>query len=325
MRLCVLTALLGVVGCTSGKQTATTAVGGEHEPAQVRTPAPFDADSAYSYIVHQVSAGPRVPGTAGHRATGDWIVAKLREWGYTVVEQPVDGTSYHGAPVRGRNIIATLAPEAEERVLLMAHWDTRAVADQDPTASRREHPIDGADDGGSGTAVLLELARQWRMVELSVGVDFVFFDLEDGGQSGDDDSWCQGSRHWAQSPHREGYRAKYGILLDMVGARGARFYWEYYSYRYGAPILRELWDVARELGYSDYFVAGHGAGIVDDHVPVNIYREIPSVDVVNFDPRGQFGKHWHTHADNLDNIDRATLRAVGETVATLIVSKHRAG
>ncbi len=315
----ILTACQGSQAGKSTQQADTTA----SQAVQSEVPrATLDVDSVYSYIEIQVGYGSRVPGTAGHRATGDWIVSKLRGWGYDVVEQPVQGKDYYGKPVSGRNLIATRDASRTPRLLLMAHWDTRPVADMDGDPARRSQPILGADDGGSGVALLLEMARQWRDRPLGVGVDFVFFDLEDGGSSGDDESWCQGSQHWARTPHIPGYRAQYGILLDMVGARGARFYWEHHSLRYAAPLLKELWSVGRELGWGHYFVNSKGSAILDDHVPVIEHRGIPSVDIVNYSPEGAFGAHWHTHGDDLDNIDRETLRAVGETVMTTIERKY---
>lgn len=317
---------LSLCACNGSQANQSTTPSPTTDSTSLATDAPQritpHADSVYSYIAQQVAFGPRVPGSEGHRKTGDWIVAKLRGWGYEVIEQPVDGTDYHGKPVRGRNIIATRTPDHQTRFLLMAHWDTRPVADMDADHQQRTRPILGADDGGSGVALLLEMARQWQEQQPEVGLDFAFFDLEDGGRSGDDESWCQGSRFWAQHPHRAGYRAQYGILLDMVGARGARFYWEYHSLRYAAPLVKELWATARELGWSNYFIPQEGTGILDDHVPVIEHRGIPSVDIVNYDPRGAFGKHWHTHADNLDNIDRETLTAVGETVMTTLARRY---
>lgn len=313
---------MSVASCTGAQQKASNTATASTTATVELEAQPFDADSAYSYIEAQVAFGPRVPGSRGHQLCGDWIANRMRGWGYTVSEQPVQGTDYYGKAVAGRNIIASLAPQATDRILLMAHWDTRPVADHDANPSRRDSPILGADDGGSGVAVLLEIARQWQSRAPGVGVDFVFFDLEDGGHSGDDDSWCQGSQHWAKLPHAPSYRALYGILLDMVGARGARFYWEYYSKRSAAPIVRELWDTARQLGWSSYFVPRDGAGILDDHLPVIEHRGIPSVDIVNYNPEGAFGPHWHTHADDLANIDRETLKAVGQTVITMVERKH---
>lgn len=321
-----LWASLGLTSCSSShqqsRQSSTTE---SSEPSQL-TASSFDVDSVYHFIETQVAFGPRVPGSQGHRKAQAWMVSKLRAWGYNVTEQPVSGVGFRGQPVSGHNIIATRTPEYQEgqqRILLMAHWDTREVADHDPSPSRRSEPILGADDGGSGVAVLLELARQWQgRPGLDVAVDFILFDLEDGGQSGSDESWCQGSTHWAKTPHVPGYKAQYAILLDMVGAKGARFYWEYHSKRHAAPIMRELWETARKLGWQSYFVPRDGAAALDDHLPVIEHRGIPAVDVINFSAEGTFGKHWHTHADDMSVISKETLRAVGETVATMIELKH---
>lgn len=323
----LMSASLSIHSCSSSSsQQSKQSLATEVETTNELAPANFDADSAYHFIERQVALGPRVPGSEAHRQIGQWIVSKLSSWGYTTIEQSVSGLGVHGETVSGKNIIATLTPEyssAKPRILLMAHWDTRAVADHDPSPSKRSQPILGADDGGSGVAVLLELARRWRdRSDLDVAIDFIFFDLEDGGQSGSDEGWCQGSTHWAQHPHVANYKAEYAILLDMVGAKDARFYWEYHSKRHAAPIMRELWDTARKLGWQRYFVSRDGAAALDDHLPVIEHRGIPAVDVINFSAEGEFGKHWHTHADNLDVISKETLQAVGETVATMIERRH---
>ncbi len=182
---------------------------------------------------------------------------------------------------------------------------------------RQGEPIQGADDGASGVAVLLELARQESLNPSGKALDFIFFDLEDGGQSEDEDSWCLGSQYWAQHPHQSDYKAKWGILLDMVGSQGARFYWEGLSREYARPLLSALWQTAAQLGWGDYFVQANGGQMTDDHGPVIRYRGIP---FINFDPNRAtgFGAHWHTSADNMNVIHMETLRAVGETVATTI-------
>lgn len=299
------------------KQTETS----ESAEASLMSSAPFDVDSAYAYIQQQVDFGVRTPGSAGHQACGDWLVAKLRGWGYNVTEQAFPGKDYYGKAVEGRNIIASLNPAAPKRMLLMAHWDTRVVADADSDPSRQTQPIEGADDGGSGVGVLLELARQWSLSAPAVGIDLVLFDLEDGGTSGDNDSWCLGSQYWAANTHVPNYRAEGGILLDMVGAQGARFHWESYSRSHAAPLLMELWDLAKSLGHIQYFPHSEGGGITDDHIPVIDKLGIPCVDIVNFsydNGRQGFGEHWHTHQDNMAIIDKSTLQAVGQTVATYI-------
>lgn len=313
--------LLSLASCSGTKTQGTQ---GSATPAQPSSPeltaSAFDADSAYSYVATQVAFGPRPPGSQAHRLCGDWIISKLRAWGYQVQEQHFDGQDYHGTKLKGRNIIASIDGASAERILLMAHWDTRPIADHDPQPNRQGKPIAGADDGGSGVAVLLELARQWAQSAIPVGVDFLFFDQEDGGQSSDDDSWCLGSQHWAKHPHSSSTKAKYGILLDMVGSRGAEFFYESYSKAYAAPLLRHLWETASKLGWRNYFKHGEIGALIDDHVPVIKHQQIPCVDIVNYSPTNAkgFGNHWHTHADDLSIIDVETLRAVGQTVATAI-------
>ncbi len=283
----------------------------------------FDADSAFRFINDQVAFGCRVPNTPEHKACGDWIIAKLRSWGYDITEQSFQGTDYHGKTITGRNIIASLNPKAEKRVLLLAHYDTRAVADHDASIVNKTKPILGADDGASGVAVLMELARQAQKRKSTLGLDFLFVDMEDGGQSGSDDGWCQGSQYWAETPHIQNYQAKFAILLDMVGARDAKFCWEAYSKAYAAPYLYTIWDTAAKLGWGAYFVNKDGSALVDDHVPIIKERKIPALDIVNYDNNREngFGEHWHTQGDNLNIISKETLRAVGETVGTALETK----
>ena len=309
-----------LISCGGTKSQAQSADNTDSVSAERRTAAPFSADSAYQYIQQQVAFGVRTPGSEGHRATAAWIEQKLRQWGYEVTLQRIEGKDHFGKQAAGTNIIATRTPEGTDRILLMAHWDTRQVADQDPVIQRQGEPIQGADDGASGVAVLLELARQESLNPSGKALDFIFFDLEDGGQSEDEDSWCLGSQYWAQHPHQSDYKAKWGILLDMVGSQGARFYWEGLSREYARPLLSALWQTAAQLGWGDYFVQANGGQMTDDHGPVIRYRGIPCVDIINFDPNRAtgFGAHWHTSADNMNVIHMETLRAVGETVATTI-------
>lgn len=286
-----------------------------------RAPQPFDADSAYSYIASQVAFGPRVPGSVAHTSCASWIEAKLKSWGYVVTLQTFKNKDYFGKEVQGTNIIATRHPEGTgERILLMAHWDTRPVADHDPDTSAQGKAILGADDGASGVGVLLEIARQESLTPSDKAIDFVFFDLEDGGHSQSDETWCLGSTHWATHPHTPSYKARYGILLDMVGAQGARFYWETLSKDVARPTLSTLWGVASQLGWGSYFVQADGGAMTDDHVPVVRHLGIPVVDIINFDPNRPtgFGAHWHTMGDNMNVILKETLQAVGETVRTAL-------
>ena len=295
---------------------------GEEDRQKTYRPVPaFNADSAYAYIQQQVDFGPRVPNTEPHNQTRDWIIAKLESFGLAVQTQEFTETAYDGKVLQLTNIIASYQPEKKKTVLLAAHWDTRRVADKD--SERRDEPIDGANDGGSGVAVLLEIARAISSGEeaLDVGVDFIFFDGEDDGipqdsQHNSDNTnwWCLGSQHWAETPHEPGYSAFYGILVDMVGARGARFFQEGVSLQYAAGIVDKVWKNGHHLGYSDFFQMRKSHAITDDHIPVNEVANIPMINIIDYSPDRGFGHYHHTHSDNMDIIDKHTLKVVGETV-----------
>lgn len=282
----------------------------------------FNVDSAYEYVAKQLSFGSRVPNTAEHAACAAWLVSHLEQMGLDVQTQKATVKTGAGKDLPITNIIASLNPEATQRILLLAHWDTRPIADQDPTPSLQNKPILGADDGGSGVAVLLELARILKPQNLPYGIDFLLVDAEDMGNSEENDSWCLGSTYWSKNPHKAEYRAVFGILFDMVGARGAKFRWELYSLQSAPHLLSTLWSHAAQLGYGNYFVQAEGGGLIDDHIAIIKNRNIPTIDIVNYDPSRSngFGEHWHTHGDNLDIIDKATLQAVGETVTTFLMN-----
>ena len=299
------------------------------EPAVI-VPA-FDADSAYSFISKQVAFGPRVPGTATHRRCGDYLVAKLKGYGADVVTLDVELKAYNGDRLKARNIIAQFQPEKQQRVMLFAHWDTRPWADSDPDKANHYRPIDGANDGGSGVGVLLEIARQLSMVPTAVGVDIIFFDAEDYGlhendiakYSGTSNSWALGSQYWSRFPHKAGYSPMYGILLDIVGAPASRFCREYYSMKFAPGLVNRVWDWASRIGYEDYFVDDEGGAITDDHYYVNLIGGIPCINIINCDPESPngFGPHHHTLKDNMSWIDTNTLKAVGQTVLTVIYNE----
>lgn len=291
----------------------------------------FDADSAYAFVARQVAFGPRVPGTATHRKCGNYLVEKLRSYGADVITQNADLKAYNGDVLKACNIIAQFQPEKEERVMLCAHWDTRPWADSDPERSNHYKPIPGANDGGSGVGVLLEVARQLSMNPCAVGVDIILFDAEDYGLHENDvekyysnrHSWALGSQYWSCFPHTAGYCPRYGILLDIVGAPNSIFHHEYYSMYYAANVVRKVWQWAEKTGYSAYFVNEEGGAITDDHVYVNSTAGIPCIDIINYDPESPngFGPYHHTMKDNMDWIDTNTLKAVGQTVLTVIYNE----
>ncbi|MDE0561206.1 M28 family peptidase [Algoriphagus sp. NF] len=302
--------------CSSEKTTETKV------PEVVVKPYPtFSADSAYAFIEKQVSFGPRVPGTTGHANTKAWIIDQLESWNWSVQTQDFQAKTYDGLTWDLSNIIASYNPQATKRILLAAHWDTRRIADKD--TERIDEPIDGANDGGSGVGVLMEIARVIGSGDLKpdVGIDIILFDGEDDGEPETarvrDNSqvwWCLGSQHWSQNKHTPNYSAYYGILVDLVGAKGARFYREGYSRQYASGILKKVWDHASKLGHSAFFINQDSPEILDDHLFVNKYAQIPMIDIIEFSPQYGFGHYHHTHQDNLDLIDKKPLQAVGETV-----------
>lgn len=283
----------------------------------------FDKSSAYGFVRKQTDFGPRVPGSEGHRNCKDWLVSQFKEYGLGVNEQAFDAKTFDGKTLPATNIIASTNPGAKQRILLAAHWDTRPFADHDPDTSLHHKPILGADDGGSGVAVLLEIAKLLQQKPLSkIGIDIVLFDAEDYGNDngGDPLSWCLGAQHWSKLAKQNGYRADYGILLDMVGGKDPRFTWDAVSIQYASRVLNKVWKIGEELGYKNYFVPIAEGALTDDHVFVNSIAEIPMIDIINRplnSPTG-FVSHWHTHKDTPDAVDPVSLEMVGKTLLLLL-------
>ena len=296
----------------------------------------FNADSAYAFTKAQCDFGPRNMNSRGHDLCGEWIVNKFREYGCKVTTQRANLTGYDGTTLRSCNIMASINPEATTRILLCAHWDSRPWADNDPDQSNWKKPIIAANDAASGVAVMLELARiinngkAEKALRPQLGVDFVCFDAEDWGTPqwadvpDDADSWALGAQYWSKNLP-QGYEARYGILLDMVGGVGAQFFQEGISLQYAPEIVKKVWRSAREVGFGSYFPKRMGGMVTDDHVPVNRYAKIPTIDIIPFYPdckQSGFGPTWHTLADNMENIDRNTLRAVGQTLVQVIYKER---
>lgn len=288
----------------------------------------FNADSAYTYIENQVNFGPRVPNTAAHKACGNYLADELRRFGAKVYEQEASLTAYDNTRLEARNIIGSFNPEESKRILLFAHWDTRPYADHDPNSANHKKPIDGADDGGSGVGVLLEIARQIGQKAPNVGIDIIFFDAEDYGtpefvKEYKQNTWCLGTQFWTKNPHIARYHADFGILLDMVGTKNATFFKEQLSTMYAARYVELVWNTARDLGYGKYFINAAGGAITDDHQYVISGMNIPCIDIINYDPESEngFAPYWHTMDDTMKNIDRETLKAVGQTVLEVIYNR----
>ncbi len=289
--------------------------------------ADFNADSAYAFTAKQVSFGPRVPGTQAHAQCARWLIDKLKTYSDTVYIQKFKARTYDGVTRNGINIIGSLNPKATTRVLLLAHWDSRPFADHDPNPENYKKPIDAANDGASGVAVLLEMMRQFKLKNPEKGVDVLLVDLEDWGPPDfeqheyKEENWGLGSQYWAKNPHVPAYQANWGILLDMVGAKNVQYKKEYYSLTYARYVVDIVWQTARNLGYDDVFVNKKGGAISDDHIFINRYRKIPTIDIIHLDSHssnGSFFEYWHTLGDTMDKIDKNSLFVTGKVVGTVV-------
>lgn len=286
----------------------------------------FNQDSAYRYVKEQVDFGPRVPGSKAHTECAAYFVNKFKSFGAQVTEQKIKARAFDGKILSGVNIVASYNPDAQKRILLCAHWDSRPFADNDPDKTNYNTPIDGANDGASGVGVLMEIARQIQAQPIGVGIDIVLFDLEDYGQPHESklpkmqDSWALGSQYWSKTPHTPGYRARYGILLDMVGAKDAVYTKEYFSMGYASGIVEKVWKHAAQLGYGDVFLNIEAGSVMDDHVYINKYAQIPTIDIIHHVEGSEtsFFQHWHTVNDNMDAIDPISLNIVGRVVLDVI-------
>jgi Zn-dependent M28 family amino/carboxypeptidase len=260
---------------------------------------------------------------------GDYLINFMKQYADTVYVQTFSSKLWDGTNVEGRNIIASFNPQASDRVVLAAHWDSRLWADEDPNEENHKKAIDGANDGASGVGVLMEIARVFRQKENPQGVDIVFFDLEDQGTPSwaesdveDQSDWCLGSQHWSKTPHYPFYTANYGILLDMVGYKNLRFTKEGLSMHYAASIMNKVWEIAAAKGYSNIFINEQTYPIMDDHHWVNLTARIPMIDIVQNDPTCSFFPFWHTMQDNMDNISKESLKIVGDVCLTTIFSNQ---
>ncbi len=282
----------------------------------------FNKDSAYVYIEKQVAFGPRVPNTKAHTDCKNWMIDQFKSFGATVIADDFKAKGYTGTVFNATNIIAQYNPEHSNRILLAAHWDSRFVGDYDKDESKRDKPILGADDGGSGVGVLLEIARQLGENPIDLGVDIVLFDVEDQGESKGEDytTWCLGAQQWARNLHVPGYRAKFGILLDMVGSKNARFTREGVSMAAAPQVMNKVWKLAANMGYGNYFVMDQTREVIDDHLFVNQLTKTKMIDIINRPKVSEtgFGHYWHTHDDDMDVINKQTLRAVGQTVLAVL-------
>jgi len=274
----------------------------------------FDENSAYNYLLKQCDFGPRNPGSEGHEKCLHFLTSELRKYADNVKEQKFRYPLRKGEePVTMTNVIANFNSRNPDRILLFAHWDTRPWADMDPDPAKHDTPIIGANDGASGVAILLEIARLIHMKAPPYGIDILLVDGEDYGSYGDNDSWAIGSREFARNKSPN-YRPRYGILLDLVGDRNLEIYIERFSYRYAPHIVDKIWARAEELGVVE-FIPEPKFEVMDDHVRL-MEAGIPCVDIIDFDY-----EYWHTVEDTPDKCSAGSLGKVGRVVTSVIYEK----
>lgn len=320
--------LIIVVGFTAWSMADSGKTGDDNAEDNLSAVGPqFNADSAYAFCASQCAFGPRTMNSEAHAQCVNYLQRKFTSYGCNVILQKATLTGYDGTALNSTNIIAQYKPEQTTRILICAHYDSRPWADNDPDSTNWRKPVMAANDGASGVAVMLEIARLIAHDTLNVGIDFVCLDAEDwgtpqwSGKADAESSWALGAQYWSQNPHRQGYEARFGILLDMVGGQGARFYREGNSIQYASGVVGKVWAAAKVVGMGSFFPDEDGGTIIDDHGPVNSNMHIPTIDIIPYYPnyeRSNFGPTWHTVSDDMAHIDRSTLKAVGQTLIQVI-------
>ncbi len=291
----------------------------EQTPPAVPPPA-FDGERAFTLLTKQTSFGPRNPGSPGHQKCLDYIRAESEATASNVTLQAFDMDGYDGEKLHLTNVFASYNLAAKTRILLLAHWDTRPRADQDPDPKKRSQPIAGANDGASGVAVLLELGRLFKQTPPPVGVDLLYVDGEDYGREGDDEHYLLGTRYFAQHLPID-YHPAYGILLDMVGDANLELMREPNSVFYAKEIVDMVWATAATIGVYQ-FTNRDQRPVLDDHVPLN-RAGIRTIDLIDFEYPDASNRYWHTTADTPDKCSAASLEAVGRVLLEVLYRQPR--
>jgi peptidase M28-like protein len=304
LALLLFTALLG---CAPGSDEKEPSPPKSQHDASRPIETRVVADSAWAGLTTQLGFGPRVPGTLAHRRCGDWLAAELKRYGAKVEEDTFTYTDSTGTVWPLRNILGHLGPPGNGRLLLVAHWDTRPWADEDPDPARRNEPIPGASDGASGVAVLLEVARVLQGETLPRGIDILFADGEDLGRHGHPEGYCRGTRRFAERPLASYWR---GIVLDLVGDSDLHLKVEQYSLARAPEVVDWIWQRGAALA-PDVFSPEMNGAIFDDHIPL-LNAGLPTADVIDLEYAA-----WHTHADDVGAVSAASLVAVARVVASL--------
>jgi hypothetical protein len=279
----------------------------------------FDEQKAFSHLVDQCSYGPRNPGSEGYKNFSIYLEKYLKNLSSNLVIQEFTYLEHiTGVERNGKNFIIQFNKESNERILIGAHWDTRAISDEDTNEDNRSMPVLGANDGASGTAVLMELATIFSTNSPPIGVDIVFFDAEDVGISGQPTTYAMGSEYFSKNLPID--KPDSGIIVDMVGDKYLKIPIERFSYQIDRDAVKELWSLARDLSLSafEYTV---GYEIYDDHVPLWENAKIPTIDIIDFDYPNLFYNHWHTQNDTPENCSPQSLGQVGTLLVNYVYGK----
>ena len=301
LRRAACVALVLALGCQA------KAGGGSGASHQVE----FSGASAFKYIEQQIAFGPRVPNTPAHQQAGDWLLGELRARADTVIVQAFQSRTSKGQTLRLRNFFARFQPQVTDRILLVAHWDSRPFADKSPNLGQQRLPVPGANDGGSGVAVLLGVADALKAKPPTIGVDLLFVDGEDYGDFADSTETLLGSRYFAKH-QPPGYTTLFAVVFDMVGDKDLQFLQEGYSAQNAPEVVQRVWQTADRLGYGNVFVKRVTQSLTDDHVPLQ-QAGIRAIDVIDFD----FPYH-HTTEDTIDKVSAESLQIVGNVAVALI-------
>ncbi len=283
------------IGCSSGGQATFQ----------------FDGDVALSYVEAQMNFGDRIPNTEGHRLTGDWIFKHLQSRADSVEVQAFTHVTADGDTLQLRNFIGRFRPDATERILFLAHWDTRPQADKDSNLGRRRLPTPGANDGASGVAILLGVADELQLVPPAYGVDLLFVDGEDYGNFSTSTDVFMGSSYFVEHLP-DGYQPLYAVLFDMVGDSDLRIPREGYSVDGAPEVVERVWRTARDLGFGNIFRQEVGTWVTDDHIKLQ-EAGIRAIDVIDFDY-----PHHHTTDDTIDKVSARSLAIVGSVAMALL-------
>ena len=297
----LLFAVSTLLACDSGPKTA------------------FDGERALEHVRTQLAFGPRVPGSAGHRRTGDWIVQQMRALADTVIEQRWNHVTIAGDTLPLRNILARFRPGEPQRILFLAHWDTRPVADDSPILGDRVKPVPGANDGASGVALLIAVGEVLKKTPPQYGVDLLFVDGEDYGNFSRDEDVLLGSKYFAQHLPSADYRPLFGVLWDMIGDADLRIQQEATSVQQAPEVVARVWATASDMGYDDVFVGEVGDAVTDDHIPLLRagLRVIDVIDLHYVEPSGPRNYH-HTIHDTIDKVSAKSLQIVGDVAVRLV-------